>query len=405
MIAARSYAPNATEIAVGTVFGPYVGVPPLPGATAGVSPRAALEAEVLRGLTRPPCGVSFSGGRDSSLVLAVATHVARREGLPLPIPLTHVFPDVPDSREDQWQELAVGALGLTDWVRLSWHDEMDVLGPFATTVLGRVGVLDPFNAFFHEPLCGQVRGGSLLTGIGGDELLAGVLEGAAFRIRYRRRRPSWRQLGPLAWSYAPKGARANRALRAHPFAYASWVKPGPRAAAERDYVRWQSADHLAWDRSVRHFWSSRECHLGLAGLEALATSHDVRMTHPLSSAGFVAAMIATHGHRGPGGRAHASEVLVGDLLPAELTHREGKAAFGGAFWTGTHAGFAETWSGGGVDTSVVDEAALRAEWRRPEGPHVGSLLLLHQAWLHDHDQPRSGAAECLEQQGRGGVEG
>jgi asparagine synthase (glutamine-hydrolysing) len=51
-------------------------------------PRQALEQVVRNALQRPPCGVAFSGGRDSSLVLAVATHVARRDGLPDPLPIT-----------------------------------------------------------------------------------------------------------------------------------------------------------------------------------------------------------------------------------------------------------------------------------------------------------------------------
>ncbi|MGH3092626.1 MAG: hypothetical protein ACRDOG_09935, partial [Gaiellaceae bacterium] len=46
------------------------------------SPRHSLEDAVRPALLRPPCAVSFSGGRDSSLVLAVAAHVARSDGLP-----------------------------------------------------------------------------------------------------------------------------------------------------------------------------------------------------------------------------------------------------------------------------------------------------------------------------------
>ena len=56
------------------------------------SPLRAFERAVLPALRRGPCLVSFSGGRDSSAVLAVATGIARREGLPLPIPVTNVFP-------------------------------------------------------------------------------------------------------------------------------------------------------------------------------------------------------------------------------------------------------------------------------------------------------------------------
>ena len=82
-----------------------------------MSPREALERAILPALLRPPCLVSFSGGRDSAAVLAVATALARREGLPAPIPATNVFPAADDSDETAWQELIVRHLGLSEWVR------------------------------------------------------------------------------------------------------------------------------------------------------------------------------------------------------------------------------------------------------------------------------------------------
>ena len=54
----------------------------------GLTPLAALEEAILPALRRPPCLVSFSGGRDSSCVLAAATRAARREGLQPPVPVT-----------------------------------------------------------------------------------------------------------------------------------------------------------------------------------------------------------------------------------------------------------------------------------------------------------------------------
>ena len=49
---------------------------------------AALEAAIMPALLRSPCLVSFSGGRDSSAVLAVAARLARGAGLADPIPIT-----------------------------------------------------------------------------------------------------------------------------------------------------------------------------------------------------------------------------------------------------------------------------------------------------------------------------
>ncbi|HLF44659.1 MAG TPA: hypothetical protein VJA46_14195, partial [Acidimicrobiia bacterium] len=44
---------------------------------AGADPLAVLEKLLLPALESPPCFVEFSGGRDSSALLAVAVDVAR----------------------------------------------------------------------------------------------------------------------------------------------------------------------------------------------------------------------------------------------------------------------------------------------------------------------------------------
>src|SRR5947209_20309061 len=69
-------------------------------------PRAALEALIRPALMSPPCVVGFSGGRDSSALLACALDLARREGLPEPIPITLDF-GTPRTDEREWQELVV----------------------------------------------------------------------------------------------------------------------------------------------------------------------------------------------------------------------------------------------------------------------------------------------------------
>ncbi|HYA10027.1 MAG TPA: asparagine synthase-related protein, partial [Gaiellaceae bacterium] len=98
---------------------------PLPPSEARVEPLAAFQAVVRAALERPPCLVSFSGGRDSSAVLAVAADVARRDGLPLPIPATALFPGSAESDESDWQEQVVRGLGLDDWLRVDVDDGFD----------------------------------------------------------------------------------------------------------------------------------------------------------------------------------------------------------------------------------------------------------------------------------------
>ena len=103
----------------------------------GARPLTALDDAIRPFLRRSPCLVSFSGGRDSSAILAAATALARREGLPLPIPATNRFPHVDESDERPWQEHVVRALRLEDWIRLDFGDELDCVGPVASAALRR----------------------------------------------------------------------------------------------------------------------------------------------------------------------------------------------------------------------------------------------------------------------------
>ena len=144
------------EIATGMIHGAHSERSSLPDPD-GSTPLRALQQELLPALLRPPCMVSFSGGRDSSAVLAAAVALARREGLPPPIPVTNVFPEAPDTDEHHWQERVVRHLGLTDWVRLQHTDGLDLLGPYAQRVLQRHGLLWPFNVHFHVPLLEAAR--------------------------------------------------------------------------------------------------------------------------------------------------------------------------------------------------------------------------------------------------------
>jgi hypothetical protein len=66
--------------------------------------------------------------------------VARREGLPEPIPATLRFPEASDTDEDDWQEQVVRRLGCGDWTRLEFTDELDLVGPVARRVTATEGL-------------------------------------------------------------------------------------------------------------------------------------------------------------------------------------------------------------------------------------------------------------------------
>ena len=217
------------EVACGTALGLCAPAPQLPPTL--TEPLAALEAIMESALRRPPCLVSFSGGVDSSLVLAVAVRVARGCGLPEPIPITWRFTGAPAAEESRWQELTVAALQIADWERPSASGELDLIGPVAQRVLARHGLLHPANAFLHVPLLERAAGGTLLTGIGGDQIL-GLWRGRALAdVFAHRRRPPLRLPFMLARASAPTAVVAVREGWRTP-AW-PWLRPPARRQATR----------------------------------------------------------------------------------------------------------------------------------------------------------------------------
>lgn len=346
-----------------------------------VDPRAALEEAVLSALRRPPCLVSFSGGVDSSVVLALAVHVARREGLELPIPATNRFPGLAQADESDWQEQVVGHLGLRDWIRLEWHDELDIVGPIAAKVLQRHGIVVPFNSHFHYPLLERAAGGSLLNGIGGDELFDSVARASAAHVLFGRRRARIRDLPVLAFSLAPRALRAEAMSRRRSLGEYSWIQPPARRTLARLYAQWESRDPLNWSRSLRAWWwPSRTLQCNIACKRALGADFDVDVVSPFATPAVVLACAQAGGAAGLGSRSSALGQIVGDLLPAAVLGRRSKGSFNGAFWN-THArSFVALWDGAGVEEQSVDVDALRAEWSAPE-PDPHSFAQLHRAWL------------------------
>jgi asparagine synthase (glutamine-hydrolysing) len=353
---------------------------PAPGGT----PLEALERAVLPALRRGPCLVSFSGGRDSSAVLAVATRVARREGLPDPIPATNRFRAAPGADETAWQERVVAHLGLSDWVRLTHDDELDVVGPYARRVLRAHGVLWPFNAHFHLPLLEAAAEGSVLTGVGGDELFTaacGPLGGRRPRAvartlfelaPYGLRRPVLARRAPLTLPWlTPEGNRATTA------AAASHDAAEPRAPRRR----------LAWARGMRAL------DVGPRSLAAVASMTGAVIAHPLLDPGVWAAVARAGGPRGFDGRRHGMRALAGTLLPAELIARRDKAAFDEAFFTATARAAAAAWTGGGIPEELVDPGALAAHWADPE-PMAQSFTLLQAVSAAERgDEPLAGVRQ------------
>jgi Asparagine synthase len=364
--------PTPLELATGLVFGRDTDASP-PAAEPLSPPIAAIERVVLPALLRPPCLVSFSGGRDSSCVLAVAARLARREGLAPPVPATNRFPQAEGSDESEWQELVIRHLGLTDWLRLEFQDELDAVGPAARSLLERHGLLWPFNVHFHQPLLEAAAGGSLLTGIGGDEVFAVSPRRRAADVLSRRVRPVPRDVLRVGFALAPARIRAALLRRRVPLSM-PWLTAQGRRLLARTWSREAAAEPAGYRQRLRWWRGSRYFGVSLRSLELVAHDSGALLVHPFAAAP-VHEALAELDPDGPADRATFVEAVFGDLLPRDLYGRRTKSHFDRAFW-GRHArAAAEAWSGECADPAVVDAEALRREWRSPDpDPHTLTLL-------------------------------
>jgi Asparagine synthase len=366
------------EVAAGVVLGLAPEAGPAP-ATAR-RPVEALEAAVLPAVTSEPCLVSFSGGIDSSLVLAAAVRMARRHGLQPPVPLTWRFSGAPRSDEHAWQERVVAELGLSDWERIEAGDELDLVGPQAQALLRQDGLRYPPNRHFHAALLQRARGGALLTGVGGDQVMGPGRWRQAARVLAAARVPTPRGIAHLAVASAPPSVRTRLDPRRLELE-SPWLQPAAAREAAVRFAAARASEPMRWDARAR--WQPRRGDLAaqISGLEELATAAGARLVLPLMDPGFIEAVARGGRWRGFPDRLTAVKALLGEVVPSAVLERRRKAAFGEAFWRSPARDLARDWDGDGVDPGLVDVPALRSIWRRPELPPFRTALLVQQVWL------------------------
>jgi asparagine synthetase B (glutamine-hydrolysing) len=354
------------EIASSIVFGQQRDV--TPPSSDGASPRAALESSLLEALTEAPCLVSFSGGRDSSGLLALAVHVARRAGLPDPIPITARYPGTDSAEETSWQELSIRHLKIDDWVVKRFGNEVDLVGPIATELMTRRGLPYPYNLHLQAPLVQEARGGTFVTGLGGDEAFMpasralGVLTGAA--------RPRPRDVLVVGAAVAPRPVRRAWLTRTQRLAF-PWLRAAANDELTRRAIEEALRQPLRWDGALREWWRTRYLQLTMANITQLGEDAGVRMRHPFADPTVVGALARAGGMRGFASRTSGLATLFGDVLPPEVPKRSDKATFDAVLWS-THSRLF-------VEESLRDERGLEAalegaellEWVDPR------LLLAH----------------------------
>ena len=358
------YRLEGLELASGLVLGYDSSASPLRESADWGSPRQALEAALELSLRHPPCVVQFSGGRDSSAVLALAALVARRSGLPLPIPATMIFPGMAETGEDHWQEIVIRHLALPDWQRLYLNDEMDLVGPIAGPLLEVYGPTYPSNGHFMQPILKMARGGTVLTGVGGDELFEVTPMARLALVLTGKRPPRRTDLRTLALACAPRALKSAWYRRQD--LELPWLQATARRRTGKVVAEWMASSELWWANDVRSWWSARPRRAIAQTLEAFGHLLNVEVRHPLQDEAFLSALAFSHKRAAWVGRTAAMDELFGDVLPREVTHRTTKAVFSEAFFGPYAREFAQRWNGKGLDTSLVDPQRLRDTWLGPE---------------------------------------
>ncbi len=402
------YRPTDDEVALGHLHDAGVGEPPVSDAQhrAGSlsrlrdltrepasrgTARAALEAVLLEHLRRGLCVVTFSGGRDSSALLALTAHVAAREGLPAPIAATHDFPGDPHADEREWQRAVLDHLaGLgtpVEHVQIPSAGDFDLLGETAAAGLREHGLLWSAPVHSLTPMWRLARGGTVLTGQGGDEVVAGQ-RSAPLALLRRRRGRLHRVLPAAAVALAPEAVRAAaRRRRERHLPAPGWLTPGGLARARATDWAGERGRPLLFADALAAHRRDRGFALGLATSGALAAAAGTVEAHPLLDARFTGALAAEGHPFGFGNRTSTMVRVFDGLLPRAVLHRSTKARFHTPTFGVAARAFAGEWSGDGLDEALVDAAALRACWLS-EAPWAGTMLALQAAWLHDAGLPR-----------------
>jgi asparagine synthase (glutamine-hydrolysing) len=362
----------------GVILGPRLMTSPHVDLEPTAGPRSTLEALLLEALNRPPCIVAFSGGRDSSAILAEATRVARAHGLEDPIAFTLRFGEAPRTDETAWQEIVMKHLGLSEWSTRQVTNELDALGPIGLRVLQRHGIHWPPNIHTFELLLEPAAGGSLVTGNGGDELFSEWFGHRFSLLRRAKALPRRADLKPLATSLLPTPVLSRR-----PRFQLPWLRPVAARKVARKLARGVKEYERDWREANEKRLHSRYVELALGATGAMADSTDVQLVEPFFDPRYVRAVYRDAPPEGYESRTAAMERHFADVLPPELPGRPAKAMFTEVFAGPETRRFAEGWGGEGVDPELVDAEELRRQWLSPR-PDVRTLVPLQAAWLGSH---------------------
>lgn len=367
---------------------PHVQLPPSSG-----SARLALRDVLRTIIDTTPVFVSFSGGRDSSAVLAVATSVAREHGRPLPVPITYRYPGNAEANEDEWQELVLRHLGVTERVVVTITGQQRLLSENAQESMARRGLVWPPSLNLQHEMFDRVRGGVLLTGEGGDEMFIGRRSAPVARLRrtiQRKQRPRLRVVSDAARALLPRGRQVRTEVEETWARVAPWLR-GPAREQFIEAIAEDFVEPLRWDRSIRRTIRRPLARAIYHNMDLVARDYDIRLVHPLLAPEFVSAWIDEGGRWGFTGRTAAMRHAFADVLPEPILGRSTKSFFNAARMGPFERSFARQWSGTGLDLEHVDAELLREAWLNED--FIGrSDSALMAAWMASEGLPLDGPA-------------
>lgn len=371
------YRPDATETSRGFVTGSRRRIP-FPRSSAR-QPFEALKTVIERAADGRSVYITFSGGRDSSGILAAATSLAHEGRIPAAVPFTYVYPGLNETDEGEWQELVVHHLGVKEWVRIEVGEgENEFLGPRATQSLQRRGLIFPATAHLWADMFDRTRGSLVLTGEGGDEVFSPKRASALVRAG----RGGFRAGTPrreAVWSLAPERVRFRRASR-RPLMDMPWLTDSAAREFWNDFLRDEVHEPLSLRSSLEVQCSARTRAALAQTYVAMATEYDSIVEDPFWHGEFLDSYIRHAPRYGYADRTEAMTAVFGHVLPKEILRRSSKAHFNSAYFGRSAQEFARQWDGTGVDADVVNVEELRqALLADPVPAPVG--LLMQQAWL------------------------
>lgn len=356
--------------------------PDVPAHTRGETPRQALNEILRASVSTSPCYVLFSGGRDSSVLLAAAVTVARAVGADDPIPVTGIHPDDPESDEREWQDRVLTHLQIGHRVVKEFHGEQSLLSESSVASLAANGLIWPPAVHVQGAFVAELPAGSLVTGEGGDTYIgARRITPFAAAVRAHRPRASVREARALM--HRDKQTMVDAFVAASP-----WLTPVGRDAA-RELIVTIPREPLPWSRALLATTRLRTQIMAEENFVALLGGLGFPTVNPLAHPRFVAALAREGGRLGLGYRTQMFRRLFCDLLPDDVLARTTKASFNTARWGVRERQFAEVWTGAGVDPEYIDAERLRDDWLSENPSPLGDLHL-HAGWLADHELPFDG---------------